>query len=512
MSENLNNKVNKERKHKSKVKSLDFLKFYEKDRNLFRIIDQTKNVKKTSPYKEEEKELKETLYRIKTELQFTNEPKIHILKTENDDFSKNYQKLSKKKNSLGPEDTFREIIEEYKERGYKIPTLTVENNIFRMNPLIEGNEDRIYDGFYSSFISHTESHRGKNIAIQTIVYLKKLKNIVEKKIFEIHKNNKDRNIISTREEVLMPNINLNNKNNDNEETDEQILEKIKILLELIKVEPLTDYKTYNPFYSPNKFKPKVINNKFANIIRSKSRTQTKKHSKKIMNKFFSKKHVSESFKKFSSGIFQNKFSNTISKKKEKPFYLLSESKAKKNVSNFSIDSPKLISSNLKSRNNNKKHDFLNTHVKTLENQFDSELNTNRAFNSTNYTNRTNHTTQNFFYRPKEKNLLKIAYESLVKDNFYKVEQTSRNYLKKVKGFSDDKIVNFIAIRSKNNFLNNINEIQTIISQKKIRKKSEKIYLNDNIIQRIKPKLQKMCFQESLIKKLDKNYIKLLVDE
>ena len=56
------------------------------------------------------------------------------------------------------------------------------------------------------------------------------------------------------------------------------------------------------------------------------------------------------------------------------------------------------------------------------------------------------------------------------------------------------------------------KLKLLFLKKKIRKKSEKIYLNDNIIQRIKPKLQKMCFQENLIKRLDKNYIKLLVDE
>ena len=46
MSENLNKKVNEEYKYKSKVKLLELFKFYETDRNLFRVMDETKYVKK----------------------------------------------------------------------------------------------------------------------------------------------------------------------------------------------------------------------------------------------------------------------------------------------------------------------------------------------------------------------------------------------------------------------------------------------------------------------------------
>ena len=499
MSENLNKKVNEEYKYKSKVKLLELFKFYETDRNLFRVMDETKYVKTANPYKEEEKELKETLLKIKTELTFTKEPKIHILKKENEAFSKNIKKYLKKKNTLGPEDTFREIIEEYKERGYKIPSLKVDHNLFRMNPLIEGNEDKLYDGLYSDFVSLTESKRGKKVAIQTVIYLKKLKNIVEKKIFEIHKNNKDSNKLSINEEVLMPNIKIKNYNdNIKEETNEEILNQIQILLELIKEEPLKDYKTYNPFYSPQKYKPKTINNKYnSNNI---SKTQSRDFSKKIKD---------QSLKKITKGTYQNILLNKISKKKEK-FYLLSDSKVRKRISNFSIDSPR-TKDNLNLKTRNKNNDFLNIHAQTLDNHFNNESNINKGFNSTNYTNRTNHT-QNFFYRPKEKSLLQIAYETLVKNNFNKVIETLKDYLKKVKGLSDEKIEKYLVNRSKNSFLNNINEIQNIIAEKKIRKKSEKIYLNEKIIKRIKPKLQRMFNQENLIKKMDKHYIKLFVDE
>ena len=61
-------------------------------------------------------------------------------------------------------------------------------------------------------------------------------------------------------------------------------------------------------------------------------------------------------------------------------------------------------------------------------------------------------------------------------------------------------------------INSINEIKNIIFEKRIRKKTQKMYLNDRKIQRIRTKLQKMYNEENIIKNLDKQYIKLYVKE
>ena len=57
-----------------------------------------------------------------------------------------------------------------------------------------------------------------------------------------------------------------------EETKEEILEKIKILLDLINEEPLKDYTKYHPSKTPNKYKK----NKFAYSSRNTSKPNTKK--------------------------------------------------------------------------------------------------------------------------------------------------------------------------------------------------------------------------------------------
>ena len=91
----------KSRNNKDIIKSLEYKRFYHNDRNLFRVLNKTNYMKKTCPYISEEKDLKSVLCKIKNELLFMEEPSIHNLKTENEEFSRNYKKITKKKNKLG---------------------------------------------------------------------------------------------------------------------------------------------------------------------------------------------------------------------------------------------------------------------------------------------------------------------------------------------------------------------------------------------------------------------------
>ena len=511
----------KSRNNKDIIKSLEYKRFYHNDRNLFRVLNKTNYMKKTCPYISEEKDLKSVLCKIKNELLFMEEPSIHNLKTENEEFSRNYKKITKKKNKLGPEDTFREIIEEYKDKGYKIPNLTVEHNLFQINPLIEGNDDKLTNGLYSNFISLTEngSKNGKNIAMKTMIYLRKMKNIVEKKLFEFFKQkNEGNNIIIHKEEIItMPIVKLKYKNQ--EENKKDILEKIKILLHLIEEEPLIDYTKVNR--TPNKIKQKT------NVVSKHKSSKNNRNNTRLntyiidVDKLHSSKYVSESFKKLSNPIFQNKISDgQIQQKKIRKINLYSDSKIYKNVKNkvrrFSIQNINENSENqliipkiAKNKTNENSHiKYLNTEIQILDNKLDNDSNTNR-FTSTFYTN---NTTQNNFFHQQEKSLLQIAYNNLVKDKYHRVEEILRNYLNKAKDYDDEKINQFINIYLKNNYLNQINDIKSTFTDNNIRKNTEKIYLNEKKINKIKSKLQKLYKEENIIKKMDKQYIRLFLNE
>ena len=92
-----------------------------------------------------------------------------------------------------------------------------------MNPLIEENDDKMVEGLFSEFLKNNVSNRGKKIAFKTMNYLKRLKNIVENKLFEFHKNKKENNsVLPIQEIVTMPVIKFKG-NKIKEETKEEIL-------------------------------------------------------------------------------------------------------------------------------------------------------------------------------------------------------------------------------------------------------------------------------------------------
>ena len=511
----LSRNINKETKKnlsivKDITKSFEFTNFYHNDNELFRVINNTKRMKKNRPYIEEERDLKSSLIKIKKEIQFNKTPEVQHLKIENDEFSKQYKQLNKK--NLGPEDTFREIIGEYKEKGYKIPNLTIQHNLFQINPLIESDNEKLTDELYSNFLSlNRNENKGKNLAMKSMLYLKKIKNIVETKLFyyEQLKKNGNKSSIIRQETFTMPVVNI--KNNKSEgESRKEILEKIHILLELIKAEPLKDYKTYHYNKTP-KTKPKTLKinsnspNKYPNIF------QNIKNKKINTLNFYSNKEVSETYKKLGSNdITKNKkVSDKIFNKLKSISFLLSDSQVNKNneTTDSNIDK-KFIPKSSRNVNNSVEFKSLNIEAQLIGNKIENDSYTNRGFNSTYYTNNTS----NNFYVSKEKNLLQNAYENLVNDNFKKAEVTLRNYLSKAKGYNEETINTYLEHYTNNNMLKSITDLKNIIIDKKIRKNTQKIYLNQRKIQRVRTKLQKMYKEENIIKNLDKQYVKLYLKE
>ena len=166
------------------------------------------------------------------------------------------------------------------------------------------------------------------------------------------------------------------------------------------------------------------------------------------------------------------------------------------------NSENLISSH-RSRNSNYNNHELNTLPQT-------ERNENEYLNSNNVLT-TNFSVNDFPYN-NEKDFIKFAYESCLQDNFNDVENYLRKYLIIFKGFTDKKIDDILIRFNKNIFLNGINDIKGIIKRNKIYNKSEIIYLHEHIIQRIKPKLKKMLNEEKLLRNIDKNYVKVFLND
>ena len=500
----LNNKVLAKRQ---KTKSLDFLTLYSKEKNLFKVIKKTKKLRLHAPYIDEEKELKSTLLQLKTKFNFTEEPSIKNLKLQNEEFITNYKKINTKKIKYYQDETFRELIDEYKKKGYKIPNLTLQHNIFKMNPLIENENGKIIDGLMINFktISHSED-KNKNLASKSIIYLRKIRDLIDQKFLQfklMKKNNKNDSINNnnnTIDKISFININKNNFNtmNNTKESKKELLETIKKLLKLIEEEPLIDYTKVN--YNLNKKQ-----NKTFKLFHNKSRrnsNQGKRLSRNINNikNFFSKHFFNienpNPIKKNSSNVirfndFFSSFKNNI-----KSVNFVPSNKKINQMNYYDGNSDNNLLSSQRSRNND-----LNTLPQTERNE-----NNNNIILTTNYSNYSD-----FPYQD-DKDFIKVAYDNCIKDNFKDVEIYLRKYLIKYKGLSDEKIDYFLNHFNKKNFYNNINGIKGIVKNRKIGQKSETIYLHEHIIQRIKSKLRNMFDEEKLIKNLDKKYVKCFLNE
>ena len=286
----LNNKILEKRQ---KTKSIDFLTLNSKDKFLIKVINKTKKMMLNAPYIDEEKDLKSILIKLKTKFNFTEEPSIKKLKLQNEEFITNYKKVTTKKIKYYQDDTFRELIDEYKKKGYKIPNLTLQHNIFKMNPLIENENEKIIDGLQTNFktISHSEDIN-KNIASKSMFYLKKLRDLIEQKFIQfklMRKNNNNDSINNNKiERISFIHFNKTNFNNMNniKESKKQLLETIQKLLKLIEEEPLIDYTKIN--YNLNKKQNKTF--KLFHIKNRRNSNQGKRLSRNINNikNYFSK--------------------------------------------------------------------------------------------------------------------------------------------------------------------------------------------------------------------------------
>ena len=154
---------------KNKHKHLKLEKEYEDDNYLVQILKRTSKIKYDKKIIEDQNNLKSLLSEIYKKIRLENDPLIRIIKTENDDFQKDYRCLSEnfqKSTNV----VFKDLIRKYNERGYKIPNLTYQHNLFKINALIEENNDKLELAF-------REDKKNKNPTIfnKTLTYIKKMK-------------------------------------------------------------------------------------------------------------------------------------------------------------------------------------------------------------------------------------------------------------------------------------------------------------------------------------------------
>ena len=261
---------------KNKHKHLNLEKEYEEDNYLVQTLKRTSKLKYDTKIVEDQNNLKSLLTDIYKKIRLENDPKIKVIKTENDDFQKDYRCLSenfqKSTNII-----FKDLIRKYNERGYKIPNLTYQHNLFKINALIEENNDKLE-------LALKEDKKKKNpmIVNKTFAYIKKMKYIINLL------SNKDDNNNVKRQPKFSLTTNLR-KSAKNSETNEEIKQSIEKLRILIDKNPLLDTEQRRSILLPHRRPSFVDRNKFnsLNLKLRKSNKDNKSMKNNNLNGIFS---------------------------------------------------------------------------------------------------------------------------------------------------------------------------------------------------------------------------------
>ncbi len=420
---------------KNKHKHLKLEKEFEDDNYLVQTLKRTSKIKYDAKIVEDQNNLKSLLSEIYNRIRLENDPLIKVIKTENDDFQKDYRCLSenfqKSTNII-----FRDLIRKYNERGYKIPNLTYQHNLFKINALIEDNNDKLE-------LALNEDKKNKNpmIVNKTLTYIKKMKyiiNLLSNKDKEVsHINNNNNNIKRLPKFTLTTNIRKNEKKNN--ETNEEIKQSIEKLKILIDKNPILNTEQRRSILLPKR-RPSFVDRNAFNSLKLKVRKSSNDNTRIKNNDL--RGVVSTDYSMGKGGDKKNEFINMLSKRTN------SNESNKSNRSSNSIKSNKSVNSQkevINNANKRKKEDILffapsintitNTNTK-IENSFNVKdifnRNTKPLINlksqvksngKENQIERTNTNTLSMVNSDKESTLYnkKTCYSNTINDNYKKIK-------------------------------------------------------------------------------------------
>ena len=118
---------------------------YENDYKLMKIISRTKEMRNNNHSLTERKNnLKNLMQKIYDDEINESGKGLH---ENNQNFHNEYNLFNKRKSKKETKIIFKDLVKLYKSRGYRIPNFSInEHNLFKINPLLEGNTTTISNG------------------------------------------------------------------------------------------------------------------------------------------------------------------------------------------------------------------------------------------------------------------------------------------------------------------------------------------------------------------------------
>ena len=127
------------------------------------------------------------------------------------------------------------------------------------------------------------------------------------------------------------------------------------------------------------------------------------------------------------------------------------------------------------------------------------------------TERKKNDSNNYPYTSKNE-FINFAYNKFSKRNSRNAEEYIKSYLNKVKGYDKEQIEAAVNDIYDKNIKNNIKELEKQINSNDLYYKTERLYLNSHLIQRIKPLLNNMGERDKIINRLEKKLTNAVSDK
>ena len=531
---------------------------YVNDYKLMKLLSQTKEMTHNNySLTERKNELKDLIIKINDEYELNENGKA--LRLNNENFHNEYKLFNKRKNKKETKLIFKDLIKLYKLRGYKIPNFSInEHNIFKINPLLETNSTTISNGLLAGQILKKNDESEK-----IMKYLKKLGGILSEKLSndDLKKNFKKIKIMRL-------------KNFNDEDSVENLKKQIEILTNLINTNALdkldepkkTNYGSYSrqSSFNSNKYKSnkkllylnkqkislsrrnsKILNTKENQLYERRISTESSMTSRSNV------KQIELDLGKSSQNIYRifNYNVNVHSKKESKtpkdikiptlnlqkinlknedniidPINFKTPKKPKfsseklnnifinelkktprKNILNWTRKSIKDNKINIISypfKENNEKH------LSTFKNNSNNDSSLSVEYLEPKYQT----TTKKRYSYSNKNEFINYIYHKFSKKGINNCENYIKTYLNKVKGFNDDKAENFVKEIYDKNIKNNLKDLENQILDNDIYYKTERLYLSNHLIKRIRPTLKNMNEKDKIILKLEKSFAHAFVNK
>ena len=544
------NEINKKRL------SINIENVYENDYKLMKIISQTKEMTQNNySLTERKNNLKRLMLKINDDYELNNNETEKGLRLNNEKFHNEYNLFNKRKSKKDSKIIFKDLVKLYKLRGYRIPNFSInEHNLFKINPLLEENTTVISNGLLANQLLKKNDESEK-----IINYLRKLGGILSEKISNDDFKRNFKKIKISRLKYI-----------NEEDSVEALKKQIEIITNLINTNALdkldepkkVNFMSYSRQSSVNSKKFRsggkllYLNNQKHPASKRTSRMSNKKTNNALLegrtstDSSLTNKTMRSNIQKKKSGFekssdnicrilnFNNiQIEKTSKTPKDIKIPILNLQKINQNnlvkkrqkynsekMNNIFINELKTQRENKKlnwTRNsiNDMKKSFMYPcievnprHLSTVKNYSNNESSLSEEYNTPNNQTTVKKNSINHFPYTNRKEFINFAYSKFSKDGFNNSENYIKKYLNKVEGYDDENIEQFFKNIYEQNLKNNFKELQNQITENDICYKTERLYLNNHLIKRIKQTLKNMNDKDKIILKLEKIFTRAIINK